>query len=55
VVEVIVQLIGIALGLVVLWTGFRKLELSRFLKAVLTILDLALLAIATISLGWLGL
>jgi hypothetical protein len=55
VVEVIVQLIGIALGLVVLWTGFRKLEISRFHKAVLTILDLVLLTIATISLGWLGL
>jgi hypothetical protein len=29
-VEVVVQLIGIVLALVVLWSGFRKLELSRF-------------------------
>jgi lysozyme len=53
--EIVVDVIAIALSLILLWTGFRKLELSRLHKTTLWILDLALLVMATISRGWLGL
>jgi lysozyme len=52
--EIVVDVIAIVLGLILLWTGLRKLELSRLHKTTLWILDLALLAMTTISRGWLG-
>jgi lysozyme len=53
--EIVVDVVAIVLGLILLWTGLRKLHLSRLHKTTLSILDLALLAMATISRGWLGL
>lgn len=46
--------LGIVIGLVLLWTGIRRIEISSFRKSVLSLLEVAALIAGTFLLGWLG-
>ena len=52
--ETALLLLGLILSLIVLWAGFRKLELDRPWKAILGILDALVLVTTVVTLGWLG-
>lgn len=51
---VILTLLTVVLSLVLLWSGIKKLEVSNPIKAILSLLDLALLIAAIVGLGWAG-
>lgn len=48
------QVLGIALALVVLWTGLRKLNVTKFWGAALWLLELLVLGAGVYALGWIG-
>lgn len=52
--ETLLQILGLALSLLVLWLGLKKIELDRSWKAVMGVLDAGLLIASVIALGWLG-
>lgn len=52
--EIVLQVLGIALALVVLWTGLRKLNVSKFWGAALWLLELLVLGAGVYALGWIG-
>ena len=52
--EIALQVLGIALGLLVLWTGLRKLNVSKFWGAALWLLELLVLGAGVYALGWIG-
>lgn len=53
--QTILQIAGIMLALMLLWLGFKKIELSSLWKAVLTAIEAFVLVVSVVSLGWLGL
>jgi hypothetical protein len=52
--ETALQILGLILSLIVLWAGFKKLELDRPWKAILGILDALVLVTSVVALSWLG-
>ena len=50
----LIGLLGLAVGVVLLWTGIRRIEVGRYWKTLLSLLDLGLLIAGTVLLGWLG-
>lgn len=53
--QTIVEALGIVLGLVLLWTGVKRVRIHSYVAAVITFMDFGLLVVATVYLGWLGL
>jgi hypothetical protein len=53
--ETVVGVAGILVGIALYWTGRKRLELSRFSSALISTLDVAVLLVGVILLGWLGL
>jgi hypothetical protein len=53
--ETVVGVAGILVGIALYWTGRKRLELSRFSSALISTLDVAVLIVSVILLGWLGL
>lgn len=49
-----VGILGILVGLALLWTGVKKLRLSSARAALLSVLDVAVLLASVALLGWLG-
>jgi hypothetical protein len=54
-VETGIAAVAVVVGLLLLWTGVKKIRASSYVMAVLTLLDVAVLVAATVILGWLGL
>lgn len=50
----VLEVIGIMIASILLFTGIRKVEVGGFLKTVLSIADLVLLIISFVLLGWVG-
>jgi len=50
----VLEVIGIVIASILLFTGIRKVEVGGFLKAVLSIADLVLLIVSFVLLGWVG-
>ena len=50
----VLEVIGIVLASILLFTGIRKVEVGGFLKAVLSVADLVLLVVSFVLLGWVG-
>ena len=46
--------LGLALSLVLLWTGRKRLAFGSYVGTVLSVVELAGLVIALVSLGWWG-
>jgi len=53
-VETALQIVGIALALAILWTGLRRLNVSKFWSAALWLLEFLLLGAGVYALGWVG-
>lgn len=51
----VLEVVGIVIASILLFTGIRKVEVGSFLKAVLSIADLVLLIVSFVLLGWIGL
>lgn len=49
-----VGIIGILVGLALLWTGIKKLRTSTLQAALLSTLDIAVLVVSVVLLGWVG-
>lgn len=50
-----VELLGLIVGVILLVAGIKRIEIAAHWKTVLSLLDVVLLVIGTIRLGWLGL
>lgn len=53
--ETVVGVVGILVGAALYWTGRKRFELSRFGSALISTLDVAVLIVSVILLGWVGL
>lgn len=53
--ETLVGALALVVSIGVLWTGRKRLEASRFTTSVLSALELLLLGLSVVLLGWLGL
>ena len=51
----VLEVIGIVIASILLFTGIRKVELGGFLKTVLSIAEIVLLVVSFVLLGWVGL
>lgn len=47
-------ILGIVVGLALLWSGRKRVRISGFASALVSVLDLAVLAVSIVLLGWLG-
>ncbi len=52
--ETVLGAAGLAVALILLWTGLRRVEVSSFYGTVLTVIDLALFLVSIIALGLIG-
>ena len=52
--SVVVGVAGIIVGLALLWSGRKRLQLGTFGSALLSLLDIAVLVVSVVLLGWLG-
>ncbi|MBA3414054.1 MAG: hypothetical protein H0U10_02375, partial [Chloroflexia bacterium] len=48
----ILSALGIVVGMALLWTGVNRIELNRFAKALFSLLDIALIGVSVVALGW---
>jgi hypothetical protein len=53
-VETFISALALVVTIAALWTGRKRLEASRFTKSVLSALELILLGLSLVLLGWLG-
>jgi hypothetical protein len=53
-VNTVIATLGLIVGLGLFWSGRKKVNLSTFGTALISILDLAVLAVSTVLLGWIG-
>jgi hypothetical protein len=53
-VGIAVGIAGIAIGLALLWSGRKRVQVSTFASALISLLDVAVLVVSVVLLGWVG-
>ncbi len=52
--ETLIGALGLILTLILLWTGWQRLEFNSFQKTLLSVFEVAVLIVSLVALGWIG-